>query len=179
MSLTLFVGGVRSGKSALAENWALSQPGRPLMLATCQPCDAEMAARVAAHKQARSGAWLCLEEPFRPLAALAAFRAGQPDFAGAVVLDSLGMWIANLMGRRMPETDILANCQKLAHGLAAAGLPCALVSEECGLGFVPMSAAARSFGDLTGAANQIAAKAAANVVFVSCGLPLPLKGMFG
>lgn len=172
----LFVGGVSSGKTRLAEKWALSFSRPCLMLATCHGQDAEMTARIIAHKKARGDAWFCLEEPLEPLGRLRLFRAERPDFQGCVVLDSLGMWITNLMGLNLSPRDILRRCQALARAFASLEIPCAVVSEECGLGFVPLSGVARKFGDILGNANQVMARNAETVIFASCGLPLALKG---
>lgn len=175
-SLVLFVGGVRSGKTRLAEIWAQAAASQCLMLATCHCRDAEMAARIAAHKEARGESWLCLEEPLEPLGGLQIFLKDYSGFHGALVLDSLGMWIANLMEQNIAPRSILRRCQLLASGLARLDFPCAVVSEECGLGFVPVSSIARKFGDILGKANQLMAKASETVIFASCGLPLVLKG---
>lgn len=172
----LFTGGVRSGKTALACQWAQAKMPAQIMLATCHAQDAEMEARIAAHKKARGQSWTTLEEPLDPLGALAVFSAEHADFAGAVVLDSLGMWIANLMGQNMRPHEIMRRAQALANSLAALPHPCAVVSEECGLGFLPADPVARKFGDLLGKARQILARRASLVIFASCGLPLALKG---
>lgn len=174
--LILFTGGIASGKSRLAEEWAQASAPQCLMLATCLSQDREMTARIEAHQKRRGPAWLTMEEPLEPLGALRLFRQNHPDFAGAIVIDSLGMLISNLMGQNISPHAILRRCSLLVKGVAALALPCAIVAEECGLGFLPLNAVARKYGDILGAAKQILAASAASVIFVSCGLPLPLKG---
>ncbi len=176
MMLALFAGGVRSGKTGLAEKWAVTLGRQSLMLATCHAADAEMAERIAAHKKARGRNWLCLEEPLDPLGALELFMRNRPDFAGAVVLDSLGMLISNLMASNSESEAIFCYCQKLLTGLKKFSMPVAIVTEECGLGFLPLNRLAREYGDLLGKTNQFAASLSDCVVFVACGLPLVMKG---
>lgn len=172
----LFVGGVRSGKTRLAEKWAMSIGLPCLMLATCQCRDAEMAARIAAHKKGRGDSWLCLEEPLDLIGGIQAFLKRNPDFKNPVVVDSLGMWINNLMESGLGEKEIIEKSSQTLKKFASLDLPCAFVSEECGLGFVPMSNVARLYGDVLGAVNQIAAQMVDTVIFASCGLPLVIKG---
>lgn len=177
MSLSLFLtGGVRSGKSQMAQEWAESICQRPLYLATCLGRDAEMASRIAIHKKSRGEHWLTLEEPLEPMGAFAKFQAKMPDFQGAIVLDSLGMWINNLMAQNLSPKAIIFRCRKLSIALVNLPLPCAVVSEECGLGFVPITPIARKYGDILGMANQIMAKAATTAILAVSGLPLALKG---
>lgn len=177
MSFILFVGGVRSGKSRLAQAWAEAAAPERIMLATCHARDDEMATRIEEHKKERREGWACLEEPLEPLSAIKSCGEREPGFNGAFVLDSLGMWIANLMSQNLPVAAINRRIADLADELAAPEYSCAIVSEECGLGFVPMDSIARKFGDLLGAANQTMAKKAHAVLFVSCGLPFAIKGV--
>lgn len=177
MSFIFFVGGVRSGKSRLAQAWAEAAAPERLMLATCHAADKEMALRIAKHKKARTEAWECIEEPLEPLGAFMAWCKQKPDFNGSFVLDSLGMWIANLMTQNLPAPEINRRVSSLAATLAQPEYSCAVVSEECGLGFVPANAIARKYGDILGEANQIMARKAHAVLLVTCGLPIALKGV--
>lgn len=176
MSFILFTGGVRSGKSKLAQAWTEAAAEERLLLATCHPADAEMAHRIAAHQKSRDSSWRCLEEPLELVGGLRLFRERTPDFAGSLLIDSVGMWIANLMAQNLAAKEILRRMRALAAALDSQELPCAIVSEECGLGLVPPNPVARKFGDLIGVANQILAQKAHAVIFVACGLPLALKG---
>lgn len=177
MAFIFFIGGVRSGKSRLAQAWAEAAAPERVMLATCHASDPEMAARIAQHKKARRNAWTCIEEPLEPLGALAAWRQSHQDFNGSFVLDSLGMLIANLMSQNLSATAINRRIRALGEALASPDYSCAVVSDECGLGFAPLNGIARKFGDILGDANQIMAKNAHAVLFVTCGLPLAVKGV--
>ena len=61
--LSLVLGGVRSGKSAFAENLAAGQGGPVLYVATGRPEDSEMRQRIRRHRQSRPAHWTTLEEP--------------------------------------------------------------------------------------------------------------------
>lgn len=176
MAFIFFVGGVRSGKSRLAQAWAEAAAPERVLLATCHVRDADMAARIARHKKARAATWVCIEEPLEPLGAINKYCEDKPGYNGSFVLDSLGMLIANLMSQNLPVAAILQRINALAETLAAPEYSCAVVSEECGLGFVPVNGIARKYGDLLGEANQVMAKKAHAAIFVSCGLPMALKG---
>lgn len=175
MALTLFVGGVRSGKSKMAQVQAECEDACRLMIAVCHANDKEMAARIAAHKRARGDGWETLEEPLDPLAALEIYRNTHPRFQGPIVLDSLGMYINNLMMLNLPQSVILRRCQALALAFSRSEHSCSIVSEECGMGIVPTAAVARKFGDILGRANEIAARHAERVIFAVCGVPMPIK----
>lgn len=95
---------------------------------------------------------------------------------GVILLDCISLWIANLLAQDQGEDIILQKVSALGQRLAAPALPVAVVSAETGLGLVPMSPLGRAFNDVLGLANQELARSCHHVVFVSCGLPLPLKG---
>ena len=184
--LVFFVGGTRSGKSGLAQRWAAAQAPRRLFLATCrvENNDAEMAARVARHQAGRGAGWFCVEEPLDPLTVLKGFLAGtsgqDSDAAGVALLDCVSLWIANLLAAGLTPEVIRTRVAALAAGLAdepgGRARPVALVSAETGLGIVPPTPLGRVYRDVLGLANQTLAGVCTHVIFVSCGLPLALKG---
>lgn len=167
--VVLVLGGARSGKSAYAERLAAESGLGPTYLATAEPRDAEMAARIAAHRARRGPAWRTVEEPEALEAALAREAAADR----AVVVDCLTLWLSKLTEA---GADVAARTEGLAAALA--GLPglVVLVSNEIGLGLVPETALGRQFRDAQGRLNQAVAAAADRVVFVAAGLPLFLKG---
>ena len=177
----LFVGGVRSGKSALAQTWAEAQAPRRLFVATCRVTDAEMEQRVRLHRAARGPHWACLEEPLEVPAALDALwtggdaprREGRP---GVVLLDCVSMWLANLLEAGHGDAAVLERVDALTASLGRRRAPVAVVTAETGLGLVPPSPLGRRFLDLLGLANQRLARAAGHVILVVCGLPLALRG---
>lgn len=166
MTVSLVLGGQRSGKSAYAES-LLDGTAKRLYIATAQALDGEMADRIAAHRARRGDGWDTLEAPLD--LADAVDRAD----GRAVLVDCLSLWLANLQGAGRDaekETEILANALTHAH------VPVVLVSSEVGLGIIPGNALARAYADALGTLNQRIARAADRVVLVTAGLPHILKG---
>jgi adenosylcobinamide kinase / adenosylcobinamide-phosphate guanylyltransferase len=163
----LVLGGARSGKTRHALALAEAAGPRRAYIATAEPGDPEMEARIARHRKEREAGWSTLEAPLELAPALAAAEG-----ADAVVLDCLTLWCSNLMhaGR-----DVEAAAEDLAAALAATAAPVILVSNEVGLGLVPGTPLGRAFRDAQGRLNQRIAAAVPAVDFVAAGLALPLK----
>jgi len=167
VSLVTFVlGGARSGKSRYAEGIAAKHNGRKTYIATADPIDAEMRARIAEHRERRGNDWETLEAPVDLVAAL---RGCKTDF---VLIDCITVWIGNLMHHKR---DVRAEVEKLREALSAAKGRVVVVSNEVGLAIVPDNALARAFRDEQGFANQCIAEAAGEVIFVMASLPMVLK----
>ena len=166
--VTLILGGARSGKSRYAEALVEGQPGHCTYLATAEAKDAEMAERIARHRQRRGSRWETREVPLELASALA--QAARPD--GAVLVDCLTLWLSNLLGARR---DPAAETEALVTALPGLAGPVVFVSNEVGLGIVPENALARAFIDHTGRLHQSIAGAAQSVVFMAAGQPLQLK----
>ena len=179
--LTLILGGVRSGKSALAEQQAAARSQPVLYLATGQAGDGEMAERIRRHQARRPAHWSTIEEPLRPAAALSTALSAAADRPPVVLLDALDVWIANIILEQESAdfaaveslvlselTRLLAVCRQQTAGAI-------LVSSEVGLSPVPANALGRRFQDLSGAVNQQAAAAADAVYLAVAGLPVLVK----
>ena len=166
--ITLVLGGARSGKSAHAEALLGDHAGPRLYIATAEARDAEMEARIAAHRARRGPGWQTVEAPL----ALAETLEAESRPGAALLVDCLTLWLSNIMeaGR-----DIAAETQRLTACLGRLEGRTVLVSNEVGLGIVPENAAARAFRDHAGRLNQAVAQAAERVVFVAAGLPMTLK----
>jgi adenosylcobinamide kinase/adenosylcobinamide-phosphate guanylyltransferase len=166
-SLTLVLGGARSGKSRHAEALVTAAPPPWLYLATAKALDDEMRAKIAAHRAARAPGWETLEVPIDLPAALRAAPEGRP-----LLVDCLTLWLSNLL---LAGEDPEAATAALAAVLATPRGRWVLVSNETGLGIVPDNALARRFRDAQGALNQRVAAAADHVVMTVAGLPLKVK----
>jgi adenosylcobinamide kinase / adenosylcobinamide-phosphate guanylyltransferase len=166
-SLTLVLGGARSGKSRHAESLVTSAPGPWLYVATGQALDAEMGARIAAHRARRGPGWETREVPLDLAAALATAPVGR-----ALLLDCLTLWLSNVM---LAGRDAEADTAALAEALARPRGPWVVVANEVGLGIVPENALARRFRDAAGWLNQRVAAAADAVVLMVAGLPVQVK----
>lgn len=169
MQTILFVGGTRSGKSALAQRWAESRAAQRLFIATAQARDADFAQRIAQHQAQRGTGWTTLEEP---LALVSCLRHAH---APVIVVDCITLWLCNMLEQSHDAPAILEAVDTLTAWLCHAPVPVALVTAEVGCGVVPVSALGRAFCDIQGAANQRLAVACNTVLLVHCGLPLALK----
>ena len=171
MACTTFVlGGVRSGKSRFALD-AHVMHARVTFVATGLASDPEMAERIERHRRERPSRWPTVEEPYDLVP-----RVRDACAAGdAVVVDCLGVWVANLMLRGDPEDHVLKQADELASLLRLRLADVTVVSNEVGLGVHPTSEAGRHFRDLLGRVNQQVASAADRVVLMIAGQPLIVK----
>lgn len=174
-SLTLILGGVRSGKSIFAQRLA-SGSNRVLFLATAEAGDPDMAARIKSHKADRPTDWHTLEEPLELAAALSTV-AGTYDI---VILECLTLWLSNLMLKE-PETsgakvDIPSRIRELLETYGSGTASWIIVSNEVGLGVIPSTKLGRQYADELGRVNQQIAAEADFVYFMAAGLPLQIKG---
>lgn len=178
LRLALILGGARSGKSAFAERLTEALSDDRIYIATGEAWDAEMAARIATHRERRGLGWRTVEAPRDAHETLRAeTRPG-----AAALIDCLTLWLTNEMLRGDAEgaDDDAERIARLGPALsrAAADAPCPVVavSNEVGLGIVPDTPLGRRFRDAQGRLNQSVAAAADLVVFMAAGLPLVLKG---
>jgi adenosylcobinamide kinase/adenosylcobinamide-phosphate guanylyltransferase len=181
-ALTLVIGGVRSGKSRFAEGLALAHP-RVTYLATARAEDAEMAGRIAVHRQRRARqapAWRTVEEPWDLAGALAAARDSEGP-APWVLVECLPLWLTSLLlglpGRpALDDAAVAGRVDAVLEVIRAGAGGVIVVSSEVGCGLLPANALARRFGDLLGEANQRLAAAADEVYVCLAGIPVRLKG---
>ena len=163
---TLFIGGVKSGKSRLAEEYILETAGtnKPYYLATTEFFDNEIQARVDIHQQRRKDTFISLEEPVKLFNVLEKCR--QP-----VLIECVTMWLNNLLYHQITDSDILLELE------AVLKLPCdmVLVHNEVGLGVIADNPLARRFVDLSGIAAQIMGQYCNEVFFCSAGLKIRMK----
>ena len=166
--VTLVLGGARSGKSRYAERLVEDAALGGTYCATAEPGDAEMAARIAAHRARRGPLWHTVEVPLQ----LAPVIASEPTGERPLLIDCLTLWLSNLMlaGRPVAE-EAAAVCSALQLGSG----PVVLVANEVGMGLVPETRLGREFRDAAGRLNQEVAALADRVVFIAAGLPLLLK----
>lgn len=169
--LELILGGARSGKSRLAERLAL-ESGLPVTyVATSQPLDNEMAERISHHRARRPAEWALIEEPL----ALAQVLRENAHQERCILVDCLTLWLTNLLMlddplRQAEERDALLDCLATLPGRVL------LVSNETGLGVVPLGELSRRYVDEAGWLHQALAERCQRVTFVMAGLPMVLKG---
>lgn len=177
------LGGQKSGKSRraelLARDWlAAARDHRAVLIATARAGDEEMRERIARHQRDRAErvpGLLTVEAPLDPGAALRLHTSPQT----LVVIDCLPLWLTNW---RLPADGTSAEpagadqaLQALLAAVAAASGPVVVVSNEIGLGVIPLGREVRAFVDALGQANQAVAAACCRVTFMAAGLPLTMK----
>jgi adenosyl cobinamide kinase/adenosyl cobinamide phosphate guanylyltransferase len=164
VSLTFLLGGARSGKSSLAVELASSWGGPVTVIATGEGRDEEMAARIEAHRVERPAGWTTVEEPIDLVSALELAPAD-----AAVVVDCVSLWVANVLDR-----DVAALNER-AVAAARQRARAIVVSNEVGLGVVPVSELGRRYRDVLGRVNAQWAAAADEAAFVVAGKMLRLQ----
>ena len=177
------LGGQKSGKSRraemLAQHWlGMSTEHGAMLIATAQPWDEEMRARICRHQADRAQrvpGMQTMEEPLALAQTLAAHS--RPDVL--LVVDCLTLWLTNGMMPMHPhanaEFDVDSQVSALTESIAMATGPVVFVGNEIGMGVIPMGAEVRAFVDALGRLNQRVAEVCARVTLMAAGLPLTLK----
>ncbi|MBJ9975554.1 bifunctional adenosylcobinamide kinase/adenosylcobinamide-phosphate guanylyltransferase [Pseudomonas sp. S75] len=168
---TLILGGARSGKSRLAEEQAAASGQAVTYIATSEPLDGEMNERVRLHRARRPADWRLIEQP---LALARVLRAEAADDR-CLLVDCLTLWLTNLLMLDDPQR-LDAEREALLDCLASLPGTVILVSNESGLGVVPLGELTRRYVDLAGWLHQAVAQRCERVVLTVAGLPLILKG---
>lgn len=171
MTVTLVLGGARSGKSGYAKHSAEVAAqvagGRLVMLVTAEALDDEMKARIAAHRAGRGKEWTTVDAP---IALAQAITELKPD--DRIVIDCLTVWMQNLLAK---DIDVDAATTALIDALNHRRYPTWIISNEIGSGIAPEDAEARKYRDACGRLHQRVAAAADQVVLMVAGLPLQVK----
>ncbi len=183
----LCVGGARSGKSDFALAYAERFQGQKAFIATMQKNfilsesrenneeipDTEILVRIQKHQKQRDSSWTTFEEPFDIPMAL---ELAKNQKYTIILIDCISLWLSNLLCMEENEETILKKVETLADKIQKTQTPLVIVSNEVGMGIVPLYKSARLFRDIQGKANQILADACEAVVTFSCGIPLLIKG---
>ncbi|WP_417662570.1 bifunctional adenosylcobinamide kinase/adenosylcobinamide-phosphate guanylyltransferase [Pseudomonas sp.] len=167
----LILGGARSGKSRLAERVAVESGLAVTYIATSEPLDDEMSQRIGHHRQRRPAHWRLIEEPLQ----LAKILQENAAADRCLLVDCLTLWLSNLLMlnddvRMQNEIDQLLECIEVLPGRVI------MVSNETGLGVIPLGELTRRYVDQAGWLHQALAERCQRVVFTVAGLPMVLKG---
>jgi adenosylcobinamide kinase/adenosylcobinamide-phosphate guanylyltransferase len=182
----LILGGQKSGKSAraeaLARDWlAASADHDAVLIATGQAHDEEMAERIARHRRERASrvpGMATVEEPLRLAPCID--RLALPSTL--LVVDCLTLWLVNWLmpveprSQADPAGAFEAQADALIAALGRRAGPTVLVSNEIGLGVIPMGRDVRAYVDALGTLNRRLAQVCERVTLMTAGLPLCLKG---
>ena len=170
---TLVLGGVRSGKSALAEQLLAAQPSVTYVATGgSREDDPEWRDRVAAHVARRPAQWRTVESTD----VAGCLRAAD----GPLLIDCLGTWLTAELDRHgvwdgAPVEPVEADVADLLRAWRAVAVPVVAVSNEVGSGVVPATASGRLFRDLLGRLNAAVAAESETVLLTVAGIPVPLR----
>jgi adenosylcobinamide kinase/adenosylcobinamide-phosphate guanylyltransferase len=184
MSHELILGGAKSGKSRTAElrakAWLTADPARSAtLIATALPADVEMAERIRRHRVDRAervGALATVEAPVELPAAIR--RQALPQ--RLLVVDCLTLWLTQCLmppgGVALDEAGWRAHEQALLQALRECASPVVLVSNEIGLGVMPLGRETRAFLDALGLLHQRVAALCGRVTLMVAGCEMTVKG---
>lgn len=166
----LVLGGARSGKSGYAQQRAIDSGLQVIYFATATAGDAEMQARIKRHQAERPTHWQLVEEPI----ALADTLKEHALAEHCLLVDCLTLWLSNLLG--LQDEDVFqAQLNKLFEVLPTLPGKIIFVSNETGLGIIPMGELTRRYCDEAGLLHQRLAQLCESVTFMVAGLPQKLK----
>jgi len=184
--LILVLGGARSGKSTFAERLAATSEKRIAFIATATASDEDMRNRIMRHKASRPVTWITIEEPLDLVAAI----TQASDEADVILLDCITLWLSNWMAQHSSTIEgddvqlqhayndgVLADIETLLSAIRflASGKTVIIVTNEVGLGIVPMHPLSRAYRDLLGWMNQRIAQDADRVYLMIAGLGVDIK----
>ncbi len=173
--LELILGGARSGKSAYAEKCAIANQQSTLLIATATADDKEMSQRIALHKQQRSDSIDVIEEPIQ----LSQVLLEQVVLDKSIIVDCLTLWVSNLL---LKYEDKLESCDEFTEFVGSIkklnAQPASniyIVSNEVGMGIIPLGHLNRIYCDAVGRLHQAIATKAQRVTLMVAGLPHSIK----
>ena len=169
MGMTVLLGGARSGKSELSSRLASSADRPVVVVVTAEPRDEEMAERIRRHRGARPSAWTTVEAPLHLADAVGELA---PD--AFVLLDCLTLWVSNAIEANLSDEQIVDEARTIATALAKREAPAVVVTNEVGLGIVPMNTLARRYRDTLGRVNATFVAEAERAYLVVAGRALSL-----
>lgn len=169
MTVTVLLGGARSGKSGLAVRLAAATERPVTMLATGEAGDEEMRLRIDRHRAERPADWETVEEP---LDVEEAVRRIDPE--RTLILDCVTLWVSNAFGAGWDDAAIEDRAALLAMRLVERRGPTLVVANEVGWGIVPGDPLSRRFRDVHGRVNRQLVTSADEAALVVAGRVLPL-----
>ena len=168
--LTVLLGGARSGKSALAVEIA-TRSAQPVTYIATSPMiagDDDLSQRIARHRAERPATWVTIEEELDLAAGIG--RVGTP----VVIVDCLPVWSGSMLHHGRDEQAMLDASDAAMSAIAERDLSAIVVTNEVGLGIVPVNDLARTYRDALGRVNQRWVAAADRALLMVAGRALPL-----
>ncbi len=174
-TVTLILGGARSGKSRYAQKLA-SELKRVAFIATARPSDSEMRRKIAQHRSERPASWETIEAPTD----LANAIESRSTKATVIIIDCLTLYLDNVMhAKRGAVIEIERRLHQVCEAIRTSKSSVIVVSNEVGCGVVPAFRSGRRYRDLLGQLNQQIAEMADRVIFMVAGMALTVKDPAG
>lgn len=162
---TLFIGGIKSGKSRNAEEYILKDSdSKPIYLATTEFIDEEMQKRIDEHKQNRKDKFDTIEEPLKLYNAI----TKREDH---VLIECVSMWINNMLYHGFDLLDM----QSELESILALDKNIVFVLNDVGCGVIPDNALAREFVDISARLSQLIASNCDEVYHTVAGISTRIK----
>ncbi len=168
---TLILGGIRSGKSRLAEKLAQQTGKKLIYIATATAADQEMQARIEQHRAQRTDDWMVIEEAHAIGKVVDQFSAAE----NCILIDCLTLWVTNLLMHKN-QNELQQQREALLNAVVNFKGCLLMVGNETSMGIIPNGELTRRFGDAAGTLHQTLAQQCDRVVLTIAGLPLVLKG---
>lgn len=176
---TLILGGARSGKSSFAQNLASQAGNKVLFVATGSHLDEEMRRRIEMHKKKRPKGWQTIEV-LTDTGEEIERKLGNVD---VVIIDCITLLINNIFEKckangsddKTLEKEAVLEIKKLIKCISKLNACFIMVSNEVGMGIVPMNKTARIYRDILGRTNQELAAHSDRVYFMFAGIPMQIK----
>ena len=166
--IRFILGGARSGKSRYAEQLASDGGKEVVYIATAQAYDDEMQTRILHHKKQRPANWTTIEEALN----LDKVLSNNSNITNCILIDCLTLWLTNLL---CVNYDVTLAKQALLDALRQSQSDIIIVSNETGMGVVPMGELTRRYCDEVGWLHQEIAALADQVVLMVAGIPVVIK----
>lgn len=166
--LIFITGGERSGKSAFAQQMALSLSAKPVYLATAKIWDDDFAQRIERHRNERNEQWTTIEEEQ---------HLSKHNFHGkVVVLDCITLWLTNIFADQNYDSDkAIAKAQNEWQQFTKQDFTLIAVTNEIGMSLHAQTESGRKFVELQGIINQYIAKMAQEVYLMVSGINVKIK----
>jgi adenosylcobinamide kinase / adenosylcobinamide-phosphate guanylyltransferase len=170
--IVLITGGVKSGKSTYALSYGREKGRDRAFVATAMDFDDEMHLKIMNHQKERGDIWKTFEEP-KDIAGLVTKISGVFNI---VLVDCMTLWVSNLLTvYNMTREDIESEFSNLVTSIQQSSASIVIVTNEVGLGIIPVDRITRSYQNLLGNLNREIAKIATDVFFMVAGMPLKMK----
>lgn len=170
--ITFILGGARSGKSSFAVKIAKDKKVKTAFIATCRVRDSEMEQRVRQHQKTRPSHW----KTFEDIEDISVLLKNISSKFGLIIIDCLTLWVSEFIIRGFKQKTIENKIKEMLSILRKGEARAIIVSNEVGLGIVPVSELAREFRDVAGRINQLVARESDNVYFMVAGIGWKIKG---